>query len=101
MFTRDGDVLDHFVKFCSLLTFQYQGLLFADSYAEAPGTFETRPMPRGVQEVEDYFEVNESFLLHKKTEPYNFLSSILPASEQPVLLTCVHFGGSPPDLTMS
>lgn len=100
--TRDGDVFDQFIKFTGLLTWHYQAMLFADLYATAPGRFTTKSMPIGIPELEAFFFPEECTLVKKHVGNLDhFTTAILPSNCCPISLTCVLFGGNPPDLSRS
>lgn len=100
--TRDRDVVDQFTKLADLLTWHYQAMLFAEQFAADVGSFVTVPMPRGIAEVDLFFEAEHSLLVKKKVEnPDDFVGRLLPAEFQPVLLGCLLFGGEQANLTVT
>src|SRR5947199_4598810 len=77
-------------------------MLFADLYAANRDAFAIKPMRLGVPELHFYFDPAESFLVRKHVaNPDDFIGALLPPDYQPVRLTCLLFGGIPPDMTMS
>lgn len=100
--TRDGDVFDQFCKLTTLLTIHYLAMQFAQLFAESPDSFTTKPMPRGIPEIDAYFNSESSMLVRKPVQDLDtFVEAILPKEYSVVPITCVLLGGHPGDMTRS
>jgi len=100
--TRDGDILDQFCKCTDLLTVQYLAMQFAKQYAARPDSYATSPMPRGIPEIEAYFNSAKSLLVRKPVIDLDtFAEAVLPSEHQVVPITCVLLGGPPGQMTRS
>lgn len=98
--TRDHDVFDQFAKLTKLLVVHYQGLLFADRFADSPHAYNITPMPVGVPRLDAYFHAKNSVLVRKPVEnPDLFMEWLLPPNFAPVRLSCILLGGEAPPLS--
>lgn len=91
--TRDRGVFDQFAKLSSLLTWHYLAMRFSEALAAYPRSFETKPMPTGVPEIDAYFVAENSLLVRKPGALEDFVDWLIPPEPDVVRLQCVLLGG--------
>lgn len=98
--TRDHDVLEQFYKLTGLLTIHFQAALFAKRWVEAPNLFQSQPMPDS-DELQHYFNVENSMLIRKPVQPDFFLTWLLPSHADFLRMQCVLFAGQNDAMTIT
>jgi hypothetical protein len=64
--------------------------------------FLVRPLPRGADRLEHYFDCSDGLLVKKPaSDPTRFSAVLLPIAYRPVCLSCFLLGGQPPDMTLT
>ena len=88
--TRDPDVQEQLYKLFWLVDTHYRAMLFADAYANDPGSFVSQRMPKGHPKVREAFVGDDDVLVEGTP---GLLDALLPEKYRPIVVYCLLVAG--------